>query len=98
MGECFFWYPPTRVVPVKRLLNGCVCVCDIRQISVLRTLPAFSALTLLVGPRQEGHPACKTLSGGVQIKMLPYLRYLTVLLFYFDIDSETVSENTVCGS
>ena len=24
---------------------------------------AFSALTLLVG-RQEGHPACKTLSGG----------------------------------
>jgi len=27
-------------------------------------LPAFSALTLLVG-RQEGHPACKKLSGGV---------------------------------
>jgi len=25
---------------------------------------AFSALTLLVG-RQEGHPACKNLSGGV---------------------------------
>jgi len=25
---------------------------------------AFSALTLLVGP-QEGHPACKKLSGGV---------------------------------
>ena len=25
--------------------------------------PAFSALTLLVG-RQEGHPACKKLSGG----------------------------------
>jgi len=25
---------------------------------------AFSALTLLVG-RQEGHPACKELSGGV---------------------------------
>jgi len=29
---------------------------------------AFSALTLLVG-RQEGHPACKKLSGGV----LPWL-------------------------
>jgi len=29
-----------------------------------RTLCAFSALTLLVG-RQEGHPACKKLSGGV---------------------------------
>jgi len=28
------------------------------------TLCAFSALTLLVG-RQEGHPACKKLSGGV---------------------------------
>ena len=26
MGECFFWYRPTRVVPDKRLLNGCVCV------------------------------------------------------------------------
>jgi len=28
------------------------------------TKTAFSALTLLVG-RQEGHPACKKLSGGV---------------------------------
>ena len=26
---------------------------------------AFSALTLLVGRHQEGHPACKKLSGGV---------------------------------
>ena len=31
---------------------------------VLAYLVAFSALTLLVG-RQEGHPACKKLSGGV---------------------------------
>jgi len=31
---------------------------------VFLTLYAFSALTLLVG-RQEGHPACKNLSGGV---------------------------------
>ena len=30
----------------------------------VRTLKAFSALMLLVG-RQEGHPACKKLSGGV---------------------------------
>jgi len=30
----------------------------------LLTYFAFSALTLLVG-RQEGHPACKKLSGGV---------------------------------
>jgi len=31
---------------------------------VLLVLCAFSALTLLVG-QQEGHPACKKLSGGV---------------------------------
>ena len=30
----------------------------------LQCFSAFSALTLLVG-RQEGHPACKKLSGGV---------------------------------
>ena len=26
VGECFFWYWPTRVVQDKRPLNGCVCV------------------------------------------------------------------------
>ena len=26
MGEWFFWYQPTRVVPDKGPLNGCVCV------------------------------------------------------------------------
>jgi len=31
---------------------------------LLCSIFAFSALTLLVG-RQEGHPACKKLSGGV---------------------------------
>ena len=30
VGECFFWYRPTRVVPDKRPLNGCVC--DICQL------------------------------------------------------------------
>jgi len=40
--------------PGKGPLNGCVCVCSV----------AFSALTLLVG-WEEGHPACKKLSGGV---------------------------------
>jgi len=33
------------------------------MVDMLRVF-AFSALTLLVG-RQEGHPACKKLSGGV---------------------------------
>ena len=32
--------------------------------SIMSVRNAFSALTLLVG-RQEGHPACKKLSGGV---------------------------------
>ena len=27
VGECFFWYRPTRVVPDQWPLNGCVCVC-----------------------------------------------------------------------
>jgi len=25
--DCFFWYQPTRLVPDKRPLNGCVCMC-----------------------------------------------------------------------
>jgi len=33
-------------------------------LNMITVLVAFSALTLLVG-RQEGHPACKKLSGGV---------------------------------
>ena len=29
MGECFFWYWPTRVVPDQRPLNGrCCCCCN----------------------------------------------------------------------
>ena len=27
MGECFFWYRPTRVVPDQRPLNGRCCCC-----------------------------------------------------------------------
>ena len=29
MGECSFWYRPTRVVPDQRPLNGrcCCCLC-----------------------------------------------------------------------
>ena len=91
MGECSFWYRPTRVVPDQRPLNGrcCVVMTSAFSLSVLcifieldhvcmRLLLhnkfeslfyrivscAFSALMLLVG-QQEGHPACKKLSGGV---------------------------------
>ena len=38
----------------------------LRNLCVVDELNAFSALTLLVG-RQEGHPACKKLSGGVLV-------------------------------
>ena len=27
VGECFFWYRLTRLIPDKRPLHGCVCVC-----------------------------------------------------------------------
>ena len=33
-------------------------------VTIIKEHCAFSALTLLVG-RQEGHPSCKKLSGGV---------------------------------
>ena len=49
------------LLPTSNMLNQ-------RKIIILYyticALIAFSALTLLVG-RQEGHPACKKLSGGV---------------------------------
>jgi len=34
VGECFFWYWPTRVVPDQRPLNGC-CVVVVVDMSVL---------------------------------------------------------------
>jgi len=54
------------------MLGGEICSCQVSsgsykpnsiEISSVLTQIAFSALTLLVG-RQEGHPACKKLSGG----------------------------------
>jgi len=60
VGECSFWYRPTRVVPDQRPLNGrCCCCC-----CLYRECTSFNALTLLVG-RQEGHPSCKKLSSEV---------------------------------
>jgi len=48
------------------LYNGCkmIVVIVLKIFVVVCVLFAFSALMLLVG-RQEGHPACKKLSGGV---------------------------------
>jgi len=45
----------------KRPLNGCVCVC----VCVCVCTRAPSVLWLLLIGWQEGHPACKKLSGGV---------------------------------
>ena len=42
------------------------------------SLTAFSALTLLVG-RQEGHPACKKLSGGVLVWLSVWSKVLTCI-------------------
>jgi len=46
-------------------LSLMACFADI-NVSLISLMFAFSALMLLVG-RQEGHPACKKLSGGVVI-------------------------------
>jgi len=61
--------PSCRHCNITLLYEGRTCielflmVCEILYV-VLCYVYAFSDLTLLVG-RQEGHPACKKLSGGV---------------------------------
>jgi len=55
--------PPRRLIMFPGAHCGttlCSAECSLQSL----TLVIFSALTLLVG-RQEGHPACKNLSGGV---------------------------------
>ena len=54
--KLFYWFYSTFVVVNTMLSVYSLLVC---------LLIAFCALTLLVG-RQEGHPACKKLSGEVQ--------------------------------
>ena len=56
MGECFFWYRPTRVVPDQRPLNGCVCVC----VCVLSFLRSFvhPSIHLSIGLCQVTLTAC----------------------------------------
>ena len=52
------------------------------EIIISASFTAFSALTLLVG-RQEGHPACKKLSGG----MLAWLSGMRCRLAYIPADA-----------
>ena len=60
-----------RKLPEK-LIDNCMLQKNLCQhcrpifIDCVFWLKAFSALTLLVG-RQEGHPTCKKLSGGVLV-------------------------------
>ena len=62
--------PPTAkhdLAFVQAIPPACLCLRVYNNNKLLLLLQkkfAFSALTLLVG-RQEGHPACKKLSGGV---------------------------------
>jgi len=44
-------------------------VACVKAAAFLCRLFSFSALTLLVGSHQEGHPACKQLSGGVLVRV-----------------------------
>jgi len=58
-----FLVPAHMGSPGKRAVKR-VCVCACVSIELIKKHFAFSPLTLLSG-RQEGHPACKKLSGGV---------------------------------
>ena len=54
MGECFFWYRPTRVVPDKRLLNGCVCVCVSSTIGPAVSVPMATGVEQLLNCGMDG--------------------------------------------
>ena len=56
MGECFFWYRPTRVVPDQRPLNGSCCCCN-KHICIAPSGRNFRGLfsrTTWVSRYQEG--------------------------------------------
>ena len=55
------------IVTLRSSVDACgTCFCCSLFCCLHKLVTAFSALTLLVG-RQEGHPACKKLSGGVLV-------------------------------
>ena len=55
MGECFFWYRPTRVVPDQRPLNGRCCCLSLRAYNFpfLQILPITIARIVLKAPRRR---------------------------------------------
>ena len=42
MGECSFWYRPTRVVPDQRPLNGRCCCCHAHTINVVTYISRYN--------------------------------------------------------
>jgi len=42
VGECFFWYRPTRVVLDKGSLTGCVCVCYVHLLQIVKAVEAVA--------------------------------------------------------
>jgi len=60
VGERFFWYRPTRVVPDKGPLNGCVCVCVCVANAVLLIEPSKVAVRISILPvtKNQQNPNC----------------------------------------
>ena len=66
MGKCTIELSSNTLLPRVIVVCGWYVITFTKEDVVFAclSLSAFSALTLLIG-RQEGHPACKKLSGGV---------------------------------
>jgi len=79
VGECFFWYRPTRVVPDKRPLNGCVCVCVLLHLLYFASLMRLSSkethIDHVVSNKCDWHVSVSTVCRavpGIRKKLLRY--------------------------
>ena len=78
MGECFFWYRPTRVVPDhQRSLNGCVCVCVLKN--DLSGFPKVKWLNLTGEVDKSVRCSCQFFSGFNIPKIIKIGQFLTEL-------------------
>ena len=88
VDECFFWYRPTRVVPDKRPLNGCVCVC----VFVLRLVGYSYGLICTYCTHGLGHfRSCSHTNCNNLYNLLP----LSGCLFHFTIFSQNYCSEIV---
>jgi len=54
VGECFFWYRPTWVVPDQRPLDGCVCAFQLSQVCFCHLFVNYAMKMLwTVGTRES---------------------------------------------